>query len=77
MFFFKWTEHEDPNSQSEPAKYLKYFPDHQFDWKVLTRDPKYTRKIKHLEAFLIKFISSSLKEKLDTELLVIFRNGVT
>ena len=24
----KWAEHEDPNKQSEPAKHLKYFPDH-------------------------------------------------
>ena len=23
----RWTEHENPNKQSEPAKHLKYFPD--------------------------------------------------
>ena len=33
----RWAENEDPNKQSEPAKHLKYFPDHQFEWKVLTR----------------------------------------
>ena len=26
----RWAEHEDPKKQSEPAKHLKYFPDHQF-----------------------------------------------
>ena len=44
MLFLRWAEYEDPNKQSEPAKYLKYFTDHQFEWKVLTRVPKYTRK---------------------------------
>ena len=47
----RWAEHEDPNKQSEPAKHLKYFPDHQFEWKVLTRDPEYKREKKILEAF--------------------------
>ena len=38
----RWAEHEEPNKQSEPVKHLKYFPDHQFEWKVLTRAPEYT-----------------------------------
>ena len=62
----RWAEHEDPNKQSEPAKHLKYFPDHQFEWKVLTRAPEYTRKRKILEAFSIKSINPSLNEQLDT-----------
>ena len=49
--FLRWAEHEDPNKQLEPAKHLKYFPDHQFEWKVLTRALEYTRKRKLLEAF--------------------------
>ena len=69
-------EHEDPNKQSEPAKHLKHFPDHQFEWKVLTRVPEYTRKRKTLEALLIKSTNPFLNEQLDTELLVLFRNGV-
>ena len=43
----------------------------------MTRAPKNMRKRKILEALLIKFINSSLNEQLDTELLVLFRNGVT
>ena len=72
----RWAEHEDPNKQSEPAKHLKYFPDHQCEWKVLTSAPEYMRKRKMLEAFLIKCISPPLNEQLDTELLVLFRNSV-
>ena len=75
--FLRWVEHEDPNKQSEPIKHLKYFPDHQFEWKVLTRAPEYTRKRKILEVFLIKSMNPFLNEQLDTELLVLFRNGVT
>ena len=29
-----------PIKQSELAKHLKYFPDHQFEWNVLTRAPE-------------------------------------
>ena len=73
----RWPQHEDPNKQLEPAKHLKYFPDHQFVWKVLTWAPEYTRKRNFLGAFLIKSINSALNVQLDTELLVLFRNGVT
>ena len=76
-FVLRWAEYEDPNKLSEPAKHLKYFPEHQFEWNVLNRVPVYTRKKKILEAFLIKSIDPSLNEQLDTELLVLFRNGVT
>ena len=53
----RWTEHEDPNKQSEPARHLKYFPDHQLEWKALTSTPEYTRKRKTFEAFFIKSIN--------------------
>ena len=36
----RWAEHENSNKQLEPARYLKYFPDHQLEWKVLTRAPE-------------------------------------
>ena len=76
-FVLRWAQHEDPNKQLEPAKHLKYFPDHQFVWKVLTWTLEYTRKRKLLGAFLIKSINSAFNVQLDTELLVLFRNGVT
>ena len=42
----RWAEYEDPNKQLEPARHLKQFSDHQFEWKGLTRAPEYTRKRK-------------------------------
>ena len=73
----RWAEHEDPYKQSEPAKHLKYFPDHQYEWKLLIRALKYTRQINILEVFLIKSINPSHNEQFDTEILAPFRNGVT
>ena len=51
----RWTEQEDPNKQYEPAKYLKYFSDYQFEWKVLTRAPEDKRKRKTLEILEVSF----------------------
>ena len=32
-------EHENPNKDSKPPKYLREFPDHKFDWKILFTAP--------------------------------------
>ena len=61
----RWAEHEDPNKQLEPARHLKYLPDHQCEWKVLSRAPEYTRKKKISQAFSIKSTKPSLNEQLD------------
>ena len=58
----RWTEHEDPNKQSETAKHFKYFLEHHCEWKVLTRALEHMRKRKILEAFLIKSTSPTLNE---------------
>ena len=71
-----WAEHEDPNKKSESTEHLKYFPDHQFEWKVLSKVPEYTSKKEILEGFLMKAINPSLNGQLDKDLLVLFRNGV-
>ena len=44
----RWGEHGDSNwnKQSETAKQLKYFPNHQFEWKVLTGAPECMKKKK-------------------------------
>ena len=39
---------------------MKYFPDHQFEWKVLTRAPKYTRKRKFLFLYFFNFTNFKL-----------------
>ena len=37
----RWAEHEDPQMSNRNQR---YFPDYHFEWKVLTRAPKYMRK---------------------------------
>ena len=73
----RWAEHEDPNKQSEPAKHLKYFPDHQFEWKVLIRALWIHEKKETFRGVLIKSVNPSINAQLDTELLDLFRNDVT
>ena len=65
-------KHEDPNNQSKPAKDLKSFSDYPLEWSS-----EYTRKRTILELFLNESLNSSRNEQLDTELLVLFKNGVT
>ena len=38
---------------SEPAKHLRDFPDHKFDWKILLTAPKNTKLRKILESSII------------------------
>ena len=49
----------------------------EFSWYVLIRAPKNTRKKRILEAYLIKSINPSLNEKLDKDVLMLFRISVT
>ena len=39
----RWNEHENPSKDSEPAKQLRYFPDHKFDWEILFTAPANTK----------------------------------
>ena len=73
----RWREHENLNKDSEPAKHLREFPDHSFEWKVIMNAPIKTRIRKNLEASIIAFKRPSLNDQLDSNKLVLFRNGVT
>ena len=70
-------EHEQPNGKSEPSKHLKNNPGHQFNWMILSRAPSHRLKRKILEAYFIKQLNPSLNDQLDSEILTLFRHGVT
>ena len=70
-------EHEQKNDKSEPSKYLKNNPGHKFDWMILSRAPSHRLKQKILEADFIKQLNSSLNDQLDSEILILFKHGVT
>ena len=70
-------EHEQPNGKSESSKHLKINPGHKLDWMTLSRAPSHCLKRKIIEAYFIEQLNPSLNHQLDSELLILFRNGVT
>ncbi len=73
----RWREHENINKESEPAKHLRDFPDHSFQWKVILNAPLNTRLRKNIEASIIAQKKPSLNDQLDSNRLFLFRNGIT
>ena len=70
-------EHEQTNGKLEPSKHLKNNPGHKFDWMILSRAPSHSSKRKILEVYFIKQLNSSLNDQLDSEIVILFRHGVT
>ena len=62
---------------SEPAKHLRKFSDHKFDWKILLAVPTNAKIRKFLESLMIALKQPSLNEQLDFDQLILFRNGIT
>ena len=73
----RWKEHENINKDSEPAKHLREYPTHSFKWKVLLNAPNNTRTRKNIESSIISLKRPTLNDQLDSQQLILFRNGVT
>ena len=73
----RWTEHNNPKNNSEPAKHLTKNIDHVFTWKILCTASSKVSIRKNLEASFIALMKPSLNEQKDFERLILFRNGVT
>ena len=70
-------EHEQPNGKSETSKHLKNNTGLQFNWMILSRAHSHRLKRKIREAYFIKRLNLSLNDQLDSEILTLFRHGVT
>ena len=70
-------EHNTLSDKSNPAKHLRDNIDHSFTWKIICNAPnrKLVRKI--LEAYFIANIKFSLNDKIDLDLLHLFKNAIT
>ena len=70
-------DYNDVNKNFEPAKHLARNIEHKFGWYMLARALVNTLRRRILEAYFIKLIVPSLNGKLDNDVLMLFRNGVT
>ena len=74
----RWNEHEKcTDKNSECAKYLNENDNHEFKWSILSLAPKISFKRKILEAYFIKTLNPILNNQLNSDILTLFRNGVT
>ena len=73
----RWSKHNSADDKSEPAKHLADNEEHSFLWSILLAAPKYVRTRKNLEAFSVAKFKPSPKRREDSNMLTLFRNGVT
>ena len=71
------SEHNSAGNKSETAKHLADNENHSFLWNILLAAPKDGRTRKNLEAFFIAKLKPSLNRQEDSNMLNLFRNGVT
>ena len=73
----RWSEHNSADNKSEPAKLLADNKEHSFLWSILLDAPEDGRTRENLEAFFIAKLKPSLNRQEDSNMLTLFRNGVT
>ena len=73
----RWSEHNSADNKSEPAKHLANNKEHSFLCSILLAAPKDGRTRKNLKAFFIAKLKPSLNRHEDSNMLTLFRNGVT
>ena len=73
----RWSAHDNPTKDSEPATHLNKHINHVFTWKILCHTSKKTDIHKNLEAIFIALLKPSLNEQKNFEQLILFRNSIT
>ena len=73
----RWAEHDIPSEKSEPAKHLLKNATHKFSWKVLTSAPSQFIKRKILEDYHILINDPKINEQISSNIIRLFRHGVT
>ena len=72
-----WSEHNNPTEKNEPARHLSNNIGHLFAWEILMPAPKEKRTRKILEEFFIAVQKPSVNEQVKSNVLHLFRNGIT
>ena len=73
----RFAEHNHPNGKSEPSKHIVKNVTHSFNWSILCSAPTKDRTRKNLEAFFIALLKPQLNDQVESNLLNLFRNGIT
>ena len=73
----RWKEHGHPNGESEPAKHLRQNLTHSFVWSIISSAPNNTRTRTNLEALFIAIKKPPLNEQVQSNMLNLFRHGIT
>ena len=74
----QWNEHENgTDKNSKCAKHLNENDNHEFKWSNLSLARKFSFKRNILEAYFIKLLNPLLNNQLNSDILTLFRNGVT
>ena len=73
----RWSEHNNPIKDFEPAKHILNNLNHTFQWKVIMKAPSHLRTRQNLEAAIIATKRPKLNDRVESQKLLLFRNGVT
>ena len=76
----RWMEHNTSSIKLNPAKHLMLNCDnlgHSFTWNVICNAPNRKLACKISEACFIATMKPSLNDKINLDLLYLFRNGIT
>ena len=73
----RWKERNTPSDKSNPSKHINRHFDHVFTWSMICNAPTNKFKWKIIEPYFIATIKPTLNNQLDSDLLHLFRNGIT
>ena len=66
-----------PSDKSNPSKHINSHLGHIFTWSIICNAPTNKFKWKIIEPYFIATIKPTLNNQLDSDLLHLFRNGIT
>ena len=73
----RWKEHNPPSDKSNPLKHINNHIDQICTWSIIYNAPTNKFKRNIIEAYFIAIMKVTLNDQLNSDLLHLFRNGIT